>query len=282
MHLAQFLCNRQKPRDLAVSIPIYTIDAFANRPFSGNPAGVCILHKERSERWMQGVATEMRHSETAFITPREDRWGLRWFTPTTEVDLCGHATLAAAHVLWVEEKAVHATETILFETKSGELRAEIYEDAIRLDFPTVEVIKKPFPREFARMFTSGLEFVGRNKYDWLVELPSEDAVRYFDPDLDAIKDSDCRGLIITAASSPGRSFDYVSRYFAPAVGVNEDAVTGSAHCALAPYWSRKLNTKDLTGFQVSSRGGFVNTRFEGHRVYLRGAAHTVLSGRLHV
>ena len=265
-----------------MALPIYTIDAFANRPFSGNPASVCMLDGDRADGWMLSVAAEMNHSETAFLLPRKNCWSLRWFTPVTEVDLCGHATLAAAHVLWSEERKVPASEPILFETRSGNLHAEVFEDAIRLNFPSQEVINRPFPPEFARMFVSGLEYVGRNKYDWFVELPDENAVRSFEPDLDAIRNASDRGLIVTARSNPGRSFDYVSRYFAPAVGVDEDAVTGSAHCALAPYWARKIGHADLTGFQVSKRGGFVGTRYEGDRVYLRGAAHTILSGKLHV
>lgn len=259
---------------------IYQVDAFADRPFSGNPAGVCILDEAAPERWMQDVAAEMNVAETAFLLRRADgAFDLRWFTPVVEVDLCGHATLASAHVLW-EQGILKAEERARFHTKSGPLAAWREGDAIRMDFPSEPVAERPAPPELVSSIGAPILFAGSNRMDWLVEVADEATVRSVRPDLRPIARLEgVRGVIVTARSaSPER--DFVSRFFAPGAGVDEDPVTGSAHCALAPYWGGRLGKTDLRGYQVSARGGAVSCRVEGDRVVLGGRAVTVLTARL--
>lgn len=258
---------------------IYQVDAFAERPFSGNPAGVCILEQAAAERWMQDVAAEMNVAETAFVVPRsEGGYDLRWFTPTVEVALCGHATLASAHVLW-EERVLPSNERARFHTKSGVLTAWRQGDSIRMDFPNEAVAERAAPPALQAGVGAPLTFAGKNRMDWLVEVADEAAVRAMRPDLARIAELDVRGVIVTArASSTGH--DFVSRFFAPGAGVNEDPVTGSAHCALAPYWARKLGKTDLRGYQASARGGSVSCEVIGDRVVLGGRAVTVLKAKL--
>ncbi len=259
-----------------MELPIYVVDAFTSEPFRGNPAGVCPLRGERlSDDLMAKIAEEMKHAETAYVSPRAEpgHFDLRWFTPEIEVDLCGHATLASAHLLW-EIGEVPNGRPITFQTRSGALGARQVDLGIELDFPAVRIEERPLP-------VPDLEnalFTGSNQMDWLVELGSETDVRSFAPDMPAIAALGLRGLIVTAQGSNG--FDFVSRFFAPQVGVPEDPVTGSAHCALAPYWASKLGKTRMRGYQASARGGEVGVEVRADRVALTGKAVTVLAGRL--
>jgi len=258
---------------------IYQVDAFADRPFAGNPAGVCILERAAPERWMQVVAAEMNVAETAFLVRRDDgAFDLRWFTPTIEVDLCGHATLASAHILW-EERVLPAGERVRFHTKSGLLTAWREADIIRMDFPAEPVTASEAPAALAEALGVEFTFAGKNRMDWLVEVADEAAVFAVRPELRALATLGVRGVIVTSRSaSPER--DFVSRFFAPGAGVDEDPVTGSAHCALAPYWAGKLGKPALVGYQASARGGTVECTVVGDRVVLGGRAVTVLRAKL--
>jgi PhzF family phenazine biosynthesis protein len=258
--------------------PIVQVDAFADRPFAGNPAAVCIMDGPRDEGWMQDVAMEMNLSETAFLHPVEGGWNLRWFTPAVEVALCGHATLASAHVLW-QEGRLAAGEQARFHTLSGLLTADRDGDWITLDFPAKPEQAAPAPEGLERALGVRPVYTGRSQFDWLVEVESEDVVRGLKPDLGLLAGVDARGVIVTARGSGG-GHDFVSRFFAPRAGVNEDPVTGSAHCVLAPFWARRLGRDALTGFQASRRGGIVKVRTAGDRVRLSGQAVTVLRGEL--
>ena len=258
---------------------IHQVDAFADRPFGGNPAGVCILERPAPDKWMQAVAAEMNVAETAFLVRRDDgAFDLRWFTPTVEVDLCGHATLASAHVLW-SERVVPADERARFHTKSGPLSAWRDGDIIRMDFPAEPVAAGEPPAALAVALGVPLSFTGKNRMDWLVEVADETTVRAVRPYLRALVALGARGAIVTARSS-SLPPDFVSRFFAPAAGVDEDPVTGSAHCALAPYWAAKLGKSELVGYQASARGGTVWCTIAGDRVVLGGRAVTVLRGTL--
>jgi len=261
-----------------MGLKIVQVDAFASRPFSGNPAAVCVLPAPRDERWMQDVAGEMNLAETAFLHPENEGYRLRWFTPTVEVALCGHATLASAHVLW-EEGRLPAGEQARFHTQSGLLTADRRDDWIELDFPATPPVPASAPPGLAAALRVGTRWVGRSTFDYLVELDSEDAVRGLKPDLAALARVDARGIIVTSrATTPG--FDFVSRFYAPQSGVPEDPVTGSAHCALAPFWSERLDRTEMIGYQASPRGGVVRVRLAGDRVLLGGQAVTVLRGEL--
>jgi PhzF family phenazine biosynthesis protein len=255
------------------------VDAFTSKPFSGNPAAVCVMDAPRDERWMQDVAREMNLSETAFLHPERDGYRLRWFTPTVEVDLCGHATLASAHVLY-ESGAVQHGEQARFHTRSGLLTADNDDGWIRLDFPTQE----PREREAPPLFDKALggvmpRYVGKNIADYIVEVDSAETVRALKPNLALLELVEARGIIVTARSDDAQ-YDFVSRFFAPASGVPEDPVTGSAHCCLTPYWAERLNKTEMVGFQASARGGVVKVALRGERVLLYGRAVTVLRGDL--
>jgi PhzF family phenazine biosynthesis protein len=258
---------------------VYQVDAFAERPFSGNPAGVCLLERAAPEKWMQAVASEMNVAETAFLVRRpDDSFDLRWFTPTVEVDLCGHATLASAHVLW-DEHHLAAGDRARFHTKSGPLVAWREADTIRMDFPSEPAAAAEAPAALVEALGVPLVFAGKNRMDWLVEVADEGAVTSLRPELRILSALGVRGVIVTSASaSPGR--DFVSRFFAPGAGVDEDPVTGSAHCALAPYWAAKLGKPALIGQQLSARGGTVECTLAGDRVVLGGRAVTVLRCQL--
>lgn len=250
------------------------VDAFTDRPFAGNPAGVCVLDAPADAEWMQRVALEMNLSETAFLVAKDDGFGLRWFTPAAEVELCGHATLASAHALW-EGGHVDPGATIRFSTASGILTARQHEGWIELDFPAEPAEPIMPPEGLAAALGAEPEWVGRNRSDYLVELASEAQVRALAPDLTALERLDARGFMVTSRATTA-GFDFVSRFFAPHVGVPEDPVTGSAHCCLGPYWAAKLGKNELVGYQASRRGGVVRVRPEGERVKLFGQAVTVM------
>ena len=261
-----------------MSLPIVQVDAFTSRPFEGNPAAVCVLPAARDAEWMQNVAREMNLSETAFLVRGESAYDLRWFTPATEVDLCGHATLASAHALW-EGGHLAKDETARFQTKSGLLTARKIDDWIELNFPATPPAASPAPEGLAEALGVQPRFVGRSRFDYLVEVESEANVRELRPDFGAIRRLPVRGVIVTsAATTPG--WDFVSRFFAPAAGVDEDPVTGSAHCCLTPYWSAKLGKTTLVARQVSARGGTMRVTLDGDRVRMAGQAITVMRGEL--
>lgn len=256
---------------------LFQIDAFTSEAFRGNPAAVCLLERERDAAWMQNVAAEMNLSETAFLLPvQSDGYSLRWFTPAVEVALCGHATLASAHALWEE----HGLDSARFLTKSGVLTAERIGDLIELDFPATREERVDVPEGLLESLgISDPVYVGRNKFDYLVEVASEDIVRQLDPDHGQLRRIPVRGVIVTSRATM-EGADFVSRFFAPGSGVDEDPVTGSAHCCLTPYWSAKLGKEAMTAYQASRRGGFVYVQLAGDRVKLRGHAVTVLRGEL--
>ncbi|MCB1022390.1 MAG: PhzF family phenazine biosynthesis protein [Bryobacterales bacterium] len=255
------------------------VDAFTPKPFGGNPAAVCFLEQAAEEDWMQNTAVEMNLSETAFLVPQDDgSYGLRWFTPATEVDLCGHATLASAHALWETGRLAPDAEA-RFRTKSGLLVCRRAGDAIEMDFPATPVREAPAPKGLVEALGAEPTFVGVSRFDVFCELDSEQTVRALTPDHRGLKNVGVRGVIVTAVSD-GQPYDFVSRFFAPGSGIDEDPVTGSAHCALAPYWAAKLGKMDMLGFQASPRGGEVGVRFSGTRVTLVGRAVTTLKGEL--
>ncbi len=265
-------------RTARTNMPLFQVDAFTDTAFKGNPAAVCLLPEPRDAGWMQAVAAEMNLSETAFLVPREDGFGLRWFTPTVEVALCGHATLASAHILW-ETGRLAAADSARFHTKSGLLTAERRDTVIELNFPATRVEPAGAPAGLATALGAEPGFVGRSRFDYLLELADAATVRALRPDHARLAQFPVRGVIVTARSD-GPEFDFVSRFFAPGSGVAEDPVTGSAHCALGPYWEAKLGRSRLTAFQASARGGVVKVTVAGERVLLGGQAVTVLRGEL--
>jgi PhzF family phenazine biosynthesis protein len=247
-------------------------------PFAGNPAAVCVISGTADEMWMRNVAREMNLSETAFLVRREDGFGLRWFTPAAEVDLCGHATLASAHVLWAE-KHLPPGEEARFHTRSGLLTARQRDGWIELDFPATLASPAEPPVGLLEALGVAAVWVSRSRFDYLIEVASEDVVRTASPDFTALRRLEARGIIVTAPSATG-DCDFVSRFFAPAVGVDEDPVTGSAHCALTPYWSERIGKTEMTARQLSARGGYLRVRLAGSRVLLQGKAVTVMTGDL--
>ncbi len=261
-------------------IPIYQVDAFAEEPFRGNPAGVCLLPGPAETAWMQSVAAEMNLAETAFPLAEGDGFRLRWFTPKTEVRLCGHATLATAHVLWETGRLAPDREA-RFETLSGRLAARRDGALVELDFPARP--PRPEPTPWAEAVTGALGIKPRaivaSAEDILFEALDEDAVRSVAPDFGALRDLPARGVIVTSRSADAR-FDFVSRFFAPAVGVDEDPVTGSSHTVLVPYWAAKLGRASFTACQASARGGVLHLRLDGDRVRIAGRAVTVIKGEL--
>ena len=257
-------------------LKITQIDAFTDKPFAGNPAAVCLLPEAREASWMQSVAREMNLSETAFLVRQADGFQLRWFTPAVEVDLCGHATLASAHALW-EEGHLGPGEQARFYTRSGLLTAERAGDWIEMDFPAKPEEQAATPEGLVEALGASPKYVGRNAFDYIVELDSEKAVRALKPNLALLGTIPVRGVIVTSRAA---DYDFVSRFFAPASGVDEDPVTGSAHCCLGPFWRARLNKAEFVAYQASARGGVVRVRLEGNRVRLGGQAVTVLRGAL--
>ena len=260
-----------------MTLPLYHVDAFADGPFTGNPAAVCLLPDWKPDRWLQSVAAEMNLSETAFLVPRPGHFDLRWLTPTVEVDLCGHATLASAHALW---RYGHAGgDELRFSTRSGMLAARRRGEGIELDFPLTPAEPADPPPGLLEALRATAKFVGRSRFDYLVEVESEAALRRLAPDFARLKGVSARGVIVTSASEGGR-FDFVSRFFAPAAGVDEDPATGSAHCCLGDYWHRRLGKTEFTAYQASARGGVITVRVAGDRALLGGRAVTVAKGEL--
>lgn len=253
---------------------IYQVDSFTDKPFAGNPAGVCILDKAADETWMQNIAMEMNLAETAFLYPVNGGYNLRWFTPAVEVDLCGHATLASAHILY-QLGILKPDQEARFHSKSGLLTAKKQGEWIELDFPSTPAVQLPAPDGLIAALGTDALWVGQSKFDLLVEVASEAEVRELNPNTSSLKTLGGRGVIVTSQSStPG--YDFVSRFFAPCAGVEEDPVTGSAHCTLAPYWEPRLGKSEMVGYQASKRGGVVRVRRVGGRVMLGGQAVTVM------
>lgn len=257
---------------------IFQVDAFTDKPFAGNPAAVCILPEAAAEDWMQHLANEMNLSETAFLVRQEDGFNLRWFTPAVEVELCGHATLASAHILW-EQGFLSSDRQARFFTRSGLLSAVRKDQWIELDFPAEPEMQTEMPEALLKAFGVSVRYVGKNRFDFLIELESAQAVRKMVPDFTLLSSIAGRGFIVTSRSDSSQ-YDFISRFFAPAAGVNEDPVTGSAHCCLGPYWAKKLGRKELVGYQASARGGVVKVRVGDDRVYLGGQAVTVMRATL--
>jgi PhzF family phenazine biosynthesis protein len=265
---------------LSATPPIFVVDAFTSRPFSGNPAAVCLLESPASDEWMMSVAAEMNLSETAFVVPGEDGFGLRWFTPVVESDLCGHATLASAHVLW-ETAAVAGGDAITFHSRSGPLTASCSGGWVELDFPAEPAAPAEIPArvlDALGLAAGDVVYAGRNRLDLLLEVVSPAMVRRLEPDFRLLGRVGVRGVMVTSLpDEPG--CDFISRFFAPGAGIDEDPVTGSAHCCLGPHWGARLGRDRLTGRQVSRRGGVVRVALRGERVDLIGEAVTVWRGR---
>ncbi|MDW7731441.1 MAG: PhzF family phenazine biosynthesis protein [Methanolobus sp.] len=257
---------------------IYQVDAFTDKPFTGNPAGVCILDSPADEEWMQNVAKEMAVSETAFLYPEKEGYNLRWFSPDVEVDLCGHGTLASAHVLW-EKEYLREDETARFFTKSGVLTAVLKDGWIELDFPLLVEEEADAPEGLIEALGIEAKYVGRNVFDYIIEIGSETELRSIEPDLSMLAKVTERGVIVTSLSG-SEEFDFVSRLFAPAIGIPEDPVTGSAHCCLGPYWMKRLGRDTFFAYQASVRGGSLKVQVRGDRVLLSGKAATVLEGHI--
>ena len=257
---------------------IYQVDAFTQEKFKGNPAAVCLLDSPAEESWMQLVAAEMNLSETAFIHPAKDGFDLRWFTPTVEVDLCGHATLACAFVLY-EEGLFAPDQKIRFHTKSGLLTATQNADLLEMDFPAEPGEEFMPPPILMRALGVTAVSAQQNRMDILIEASGEEAVRALEPDFQALTEIPSRGIIVTSPSD-NPEYDFISRFFAPFYGINEDPVTGSAHCFLGPFWAHHLGKNKMCAFQASARGGVVYVKVDGDRVKLSGHAVMVLKGEI--
>jgi PhzF family phenazine biosynthesis protein len=267
-----------------MSVRFTHVDAFTAEPFRGNPAAVVVLDAWPQAAWMQSVAAEMNLSATAFLVKEDGAasgaaFGLRWFTRTSELQLCGHGTLASARVLW-ESGLAPAAAPITFHAPSGALHASRAGDWIELDFPATPPQETAPPAGLAEALGVTPSWVGKSRFDLVAVVDDEAAVRGATPDLAALRRVDARGVMITAAASPGAGHDFVSRFFAPAIGIDEDPVTGSAHCCLAPYWAARLGRQELVGYQVSARGGIVRVRVTGDRVCLAGQTALVARGEL--
>ena len=259
---------------------IVQVDAFTDRPFQGNPAAVCVMESPQDEQWMQSVAREMNLSETAFLHKQGQAYSLRWFTPTTEVSLCGHATLASAHVLWTEGYA-STGQSIQFETKSGVLTAKYQDDWIELDFPANRSQDIPPITKLGDALGVPLKTVLYNSLGYLVEVATAQQVEQLQPNFTLLKQLPISKVIVTSKAENDSQYDFVSRFFAPGVGIDEDPVTGSAHCCLAPYWRDRLKLDRFLAYQASARGGVVKINYDGgDRVLLQGQAVTVMRGEL--
>jgi PhzF family phenazine biosynthesis protein len=276
--VVQYRETPEEESELHMGLNIIQIDAFTDKPFCGNPAAVCLLSEEKDDRWLQQVAQEMNLSETAFLLRKRDGFSLRWFTPAVEIALCGHATLASAHVLW-EDDYLGLDEQARFYTLSGLLTANRRGDWIEMDFPAKGPTPVSAPAGLLESLAISAITISRNEYDYLIEVESEEIVRNITPNFSALANIEARGVIVTSRATSA-NYDFVSRFFGPRVGVNEDPVTGSAHCCLAPYWQQKLGKDEMVGYQASARGGFVRVHVLGERVILGGQAVTVMRGEL--
>jgi predicted PhzF superfamily epimerase YddE/YHI9 len=256
---------------------IYQVDAFTSQPFAGNPAGVCLLDEAMDASWMQNVAREMNLSETAFLLPEEDGYRLRWFTPAVEVALCGHATLASAHILW-ETGRLGRDQIAHFYTLSGLLTAEHCGDEIELNFPATPPTQTVAPDGLVEALGVSPLYIGKSRFDYLVEVATPEDVLTVEPKFAELHRLPVRGIMVT--SQGVGDFDFVSRFFAPAAGVNEDPVTGSAHCCLGPYWGQRLGKQEMLAYQASARGGILRVILADDRVILGGQAVTVIVGKL--
>ncbi len=263
-----------------MTMSIFQVDAFTSEAFCGNPAGVVILTKKMPDQWIQGVALEMNLSETAFILKEKDSFSLRWFTPKVEVDLCGHATLASAHVLF-EKSYLEHNETVNFDTLSGRLCASVSDGWITLDFPCLSLEQIPVSEKISQALGFSPNSVYKTDVNILIEMSDPQSVKGFTPNFSKLAELPYQGLIITARGDDGR-YDFVSRYFAPRAGIDEDPVTGSAHCSLAPYWVPRLNKNKFDAYQVSKRGGNIKVELVNDRVLLTGQAVTIFSGSLEI
>lgn len=262
-----------------MSIPLFHVDAFTNTRFAGNAAAVCILDTVREDFWLQQVANEMNLAATAFLLPEQDGYRLRWFSAMKELELCGHGTLASAHILWEQGYLSHNTQA-RFYTRGGNLTAQRKGDLIELNFPAKPEVAVEVPAILSQSLGVSPLYVGKSQLDYLVEVESEAVLRDLKPDFAQLVTLPARGVIVTAAAKSPSTYDFVSRFFCPSVGINEDPVTGSAHCVLSPFWSKRLGREQLTGYQASTRGGIVQVTLEGERVHLGGQALTVLRGEL--
>jgi PhzF family phenazine biosynthesis protein len=258
-------------------VKLYQVDAFTGVPFRGNPAAVCLLPGPAEKNWMQSLAAEMNLSETAFLVKQENGYGLRWFTPAVEVDLCGHATLASAHVLYEIGKIEPDQETI-FHTASGVLKANKRGEKIELNFPVTPAEEIPEPPGLTAALGVKAVYIGKSRFDYLVRVNSELEVREANPDIDKLNELGVRGIMLTSQGEG--DYDFISRFFAPGAGIDEDPVTGSAHCCLGPYWGRELGKVEMSAFQASARGGEVGVRLVGERVHLTGKAITIFQADL--
>jgi PhzF family phenazine biosynthesis protein len=264
---------------------IFQVDSFTIEKFKGNPAGVCLLDRTMPDEWMQSIAAELNNPETAFLQKEGSAYRLRWMTPTVEVDLCGHATLAAAHVLYTE-KIVSKNSGIEFLSRSGLLTAALVDSKIVLDFPAESAMPREMPSEITELFGEEVLSCAANRFDYQIELSSEDAVRNAKPDMNLLRRLGMRGVVITSKATEskaaeGMDYDFISRCFYPNAGIDEDPVTGSAHCMLGPFWSKRLNKTELVGYQASKRGGYVGVVVQNDgRVLLKGDAVTVWSGEI--
>ncbi|HEY9625056.1 MAG TPA: PhzF family phenazine biosynthesis protein [Crinalium sp.] len=264
-----------------MELTITQVDAFTDVAFAGNPAAVCVMPTPAEADWMQNVAKEMNLSETAFLYPQDDGFSLRWFTPAVEVALCGHATLASAHVLWTEGHLA-PDQTARFHTQSGLLTATKHGDWIELNFPANRCTDTTPPPDLLDALGVRATYVGKNQFDYLVEVESDEILRHMQPDFTRLRTLPVRGVIVTSRSHDTESYDFVSRFFAPGSGIDEDPVTGSAHCCLGPYWRDRLHKDEFLAYQASARGGVIKVRCEGDRVFLGGQAITTLRGELFV
>lgn len=270
-------CLGDGPYDLDMRIPLFQVDAFASRPFTGNPAAVCPLEGWLPDATLQAIAAENNLSETAFLVPGKDGYELRWFTPLIEVDLCGHATLAAGKV--VLDELQPGADSVRFDTKSGELRVDRRDGLLELDFPSQPGAPIDPPQALIEALGGAPQEVLRSTHYDVVVYGSEAEVRVLTPDIPALREHDRVGVTTTA---PGDEVDFVSRFFAPLAGVDEDPVTGSAHCALAPYWADRTGSRVLRARQISSRGGELRCELRGDRIGIAGDAVLVLVGELRI
>ncbi|QGQ45801.1 PhzF family phenazine biosynthesis protein [Metabacillus sediminilitoris] len=256
------------------------LNTFSDQAFRGNPAAVCLLSEEKGSSWMQSIAKEMNLPVTAFINEFKSDYYLRWFTPSTEIPICGHGTLASSFFLW-ENGYVENEKVIAFQTKSGLLKAQFIDGWVQLEFPSNLEEKTIAPDLLISALGVEPTYVGKNKLDYLVEVESEDTVKNLIPNIDLISQLPVRGVIVTSKSN-SNEYDFVSRFFSPAQGIIEDYVNGSSHCCLGPYWKNKLHKTDFIAYQASERGGILKVKLLGDKVLLSGKAVTIFEGKLTV